>query len=207
MTQNRYISIHSTQSGAIPTASALYVGEIAVNTADGKLYTRHDNVVVALNDTANFVSSSQQIISSIQGQVISPAAVTSSFYGELEGNKVVLATFTSASTTISSSIKSGIFNATEAIDPPIPISYFSGVSVDYTAQRVGGVRSGILLASWSGSSVTYTDISNTDVGDTWDLSFNFIKAGDDVLLRAYSLGSGSGTWTVQFLFKMFPNLM
>lgn len=207
MTQNRYISIHSTQSGAIPTASALYVGELAVNTADGKLFTRHGNQVVALNDTTNFVSSSQQIVNSINGQVITPSQVTSSFSGPLTGNKVTITTAISSSTIISSSIKSGIFAATEVVDPPIPISSFAGVSVDYTAQRPGGNRSGVLLASWGDSEVTYTDISNTDVGDTSDLSFNFIKAGDDILLRAYSQGLGSGTWTVQFLFKMFPNLL
>lgn len=207
MTQNRYISLHSTQSGAVPTASGMYVGELAVNTADGKLFTRHDDQVVALNDTTNFVSSSQQIVDSIDGQIITPSQVTSSFSGQLTGNKVTITTATSSSTIISSSLKSGIFAATEVVDPPISVSSFAGVSVDYTAQRPGANRSGVLLASWSGSNVTYTDISNTDVGDTSDLSFNFIKAGNDILLRAYSLGSGSGTWTVQFLFKMFPNLM
>jgi len=208
MTQNRFIPLHSTQSGAIPTASGMFVGELAVNTADGKLFTRHGNQVIALNDTTNLISSSQQIVSSIQGQVISPSAVTSSFYGQLEGNKIVLNTATSSiSTTVSSSVKSGIFNATEVVDPPIPVSSFSGVSVEYTAQRTGAARSGMLLASWSGSTVSYTDFSNADVGDTQDLSFNFIKSGNNILLRAYSVGSGSGTWTVQFLYKMFPNLL
>jgi hypothetical protein len=207
MTQNRFIPLHSTQSGAIPTASGMFVGELAVNTADGKLFTRHEDQVVALNDTTNFVSSSQQILDVINGSQIIPVSVTSSFFGPTEGNKVVLTTTTSATTIISSSIKSGIFNATEVVDPPIPMVEFSGVSVEYTAQRETAVRSGILLASWSGSSVTYTDVSNTDVGDSSDLSFNFVKIDNNILLRAYSQGIGAGTWTVQFLFKMFPNLL
>lgn len=207
MTQNRYISIHSTQSGAIPTASALYVGEIAVNTADGKLFTRHGDQVIGLNDTTNFVSSSQQIINSINGQIITPAQITSSFNGNIASTNIQVTTGETSNTIISSSVKSGIFDATEVINPPIPVTSFAGVTVDYTAQRIGATRSGVLLASWSGSNVTYTDVSNTDVGETWDLSFNFIRSGNDILLRAYSLGSGSGTWTVQFLFKMFPNLL
>ena len=93
------------------------------------------------------------------------------------------------------------------IDPPIPSITFRGVSVEYNAQRVGSSRSGILLASWTDSEISYTDVSNTDVGDTADLSFNFIRVGGDILLRAYSEGIGSGDWTVQFLFKMFPNLL
>lgn len=197
----------SNTPGSVPTTASLQQGELALNIPDKLLYTVSGSEVVILNDTTNFVSSSQQILSVVNTNAIIPISVTSSFSGPLEGNKVVLTTTTSAKTTISSSIKSGIFAATEVVDPPIPMMEFSGVSVEYTAQRETAVRSGILIASWNGSSVTYTDVSNTDVGDSSDLSFNFIKADNNILLRAYSQGIGSGTWTVQFLFKMFPNLL
>lgn len=111
------------------------------------------------------------------------------------------------STLISSSITTGVFNATEIINPPFHVTEYSGILVEYVAQRAGGVRTGMLYGSWSGSSITHTDVSNTDVGDTSDLSFNFIRVGDNILLRAYSEGSGSGAWTIQCLFKMFPNLL
>jgi hypothetical protein len=110
-------------------------------------------------------------------------------------------------TIISSSVTSGVFNATEIIDPVFSATEYSGVLVEYVAQRASGIRAGSLYGSWSGSNITYTDISNTDVGDTSDLSFNFIHVGDNILLRAYSLGSGSGAWNIQCLFKMFPNLL
>jgi hypothetical protein len=110
-------------------------------------------------------------------------------------------------TIISSSVTSGVFNATEIIDPPFSVTEYSGVLVDYVAQRASGIRAGSVYGSWSGSNIAYTDISNTDVGDTSDLSFNFIRVGDNILLRAYSLGSGSGAWNIQCLFKMFPNLL
>jgi hypothetical protein len=103
-------------------------------------------------------------------------------------------------------VKSGIFAATEIIDPPFSSIQHSGVSVEYVAQRTGALRAGALYATWSGSSISYTDVSNTGVGDTSDLSFNFIRVGDNILLRAYSAGLGSGAWTIQCLFKMFSNV-
>ena len=152
-------------------------------------YVEYANVA----NKPTLVSSSQQI-----------TALTAS----LNTNQIAVTTATaSISTIISSSVKRGIYSATEQIEPYIPSDIFSGVSIEYNAQRIGSIRSGIILASWSGSDVSFTDVSNTDVGETYDLSFNFIKAGSDIILRANSLGSGSGDWTVQFLFKMFPNLL
>lgn len=110
-------------------------------------------------------------------------------------------------TIMSSSVKTGIYAATEIIDPPMSTTQFSAASIEYNAQRTGAIRSGVLLASWINGDISYTDISNADVGDTTDLSFNFIKVDDNILLRANSLGSGTGDWTVQVLFKMFPNLL
>lgn len=107
---------------------------------------------------------------------------------------------------LNSSLTTGIFDETRTLDPTIPIINHSGVSVEYTVQRETATRSGVLMGSWSGSEVRYTDISNTDIGETWDISFNMVKVGDNVRVRAYSLGSGSGTWTVHGLFKLFPNL-
>lgn len=107
---------------------------------------------------------------------------------------------------ITGSVTTAVFDETALIDPVISSINFSGATVEYTAQRPNAVRTGTLMASWSGSSVTFTDISNSDIGETWDLSFNFVKIEDDIRLRAYSLGSGSGTWTIHCMFKLFPNL-
>lgn len=61
MPQNRFIPLFSTQSGAIPTASALYEGELAINIADGRLFTRSGSAIVLLN---NGVSSSYALTAS-----------------------------------------------------------------------------------------------------------------------------------------------
>lgn len=146
------------------------------------------------------VSSSQQVVTAIDNQNIAPAEVT---VDQLN----ISTNVPQVSTTVSSSLKSGIYAATEIIYPPISAINFRGVSVEYNAQRISGTRSGILLASWTDDNISYTDVSNTEIGDTDDLSFNFIRSGNDILLRAYSAGIGVGDWTVQFLFKMFPNLL
>lgn len=206
MTQNRFIPLHSTVAGAIPTASGLYEGELAINVADGRMYTRSGSSVVSLNDTEGFYSSSFQInINEIPGIGSYAVTASNSFKGTQEITGSVI--FNGASVEISSSLKGGIFNATELIDPLISAIEYAGVAVEYTAQRQNAVRSGIVLASWSGSSITYTDVSNTEIGDTNDLSFNFVRIGNDIRFRAYSQGLGSGEWTAQFLFKMFPNLL
>jgi hypothetical protein len=40
---NTIILKHSTTSGLVPNSGSLQVGELAVNTADGKLFTKHSN--------------------------------------------------------------------------------------------------------------------------------------------------------------------
>jgi hypothetical protein len=75
------------------------------------------------------------------------------------------------------------------------------------AQRPGASRMGIIMATWTDSSnIIFTDISTADVGDTSDISFVFLPSSGYYRLRVNSGGTGSGAWTVQSLFKLFPNL-
>jgi len=104
------------------------------------------------------------------------------------------------------SVTSGIFGATEYILPFMPINSFSATTVEYVASRQGALRVGVILAGWSGSQSTVTDISSTDVGDTSDIRFSIVQDGGYIKLRVESLGSGSYPWTVQSLFKLFPTL-
>jgi hypothetical protein len=54
------ITKNSQTASAVPSAGSLSVGELAVNTADGKLYTKHsDNSVKALSPTLNELLPSQ----------------------------------------------------------------------------------------------------------------------------------------------------
>jgi hypothetical protein len=198
MPANRFIPLYNSQYGAVPTASAMYDGELAVNISDGKLYTKSGSAIVALNDTSNFVSSSAQVVGLIVNQDIQPRSVESSEF-KLDAGTV--------SMTFTGSVNTGIFGATEYVQPYISTTQYSGMTVEYLAQRPGACRMGIIMASWlNTASIVFTDISTTDIGDTSDITFRFLSSSNELRLRVNSDGSGSGAWTVQSLFKLFPNL-
>ena len=200
MAANRFIPLVSSQSGAVPTASALFPGELALNIADGKLFTRSGSAILLLNDLqipGGVPTSSAQIIGFISGSTITPRSVQSDEFKLNAGN---------VSLTFTGSVNTGIFGATEYVYPFIPTGSFSAATVEYVASRQGGVRVGMILAGWSGSTTTVTDISSTDVGDTSDIRFSLVQDTGYIKLRVESLGSGSYPWTVQSLFKLFPTL-
>lgn len=198
MPANRFIPLYNTNYGAVPTASAMYDGELAVNISDGKLYTKSGSAIVVLNDTTNFVSSSAQVVGLLVNQDIQPHSVESSEFKMDAGTVSIIFT---------GSINQGIFGATEYIQPYISTTRYSGMTVEYLAQRPGACRMGIIMAAWlNTASITFTDISTTDLGDTSDITFKFLSSSNELRLRVNSDGSGSGAWTVQSLFKLFPNL-
>jgi hypothetical protein len=181
----------SLTSGSIPTTSSLDIGELALNVSDVKLYTRSGSIIVPLN------KSDEEILLVISGSDITPKSVESSEF-KLDAGTV--------SMTFTGSINSGIFGATEDVYPYISTTQYAGTTIEYVAQRPGATRIGMLMATWSGSSIVFTDVSTADIGDTKDISFGFIQSGSYFKLRVNSNGSGSGAWTVQSLFKLFPNL-
>jgi hypothetical protein len=181
----------SLTSGSIPTTSSLDIGELALNVSDVKLYTRSGSIIVPLN------KSDEEILLVISGSDITPKSVESSEF-KLDAGTV--------SMTFTGSINSGIFGATEDVYPYISTTQYAGTTIEYVAQRPGATRIGMLMATWSGSSIVFTDVSTADIGDTKDISFTFVQSGSLFKLRVNSSGSGSGAWTVQSLFKLFPNL-
>jgi hypothetical protein len=198
MPANRFIPLYNTQAGAVPTASALYDGELAVNITDGKLYTKSGSAIVALNDTTGFVSSSAQVVGLIVNTDIQPNSVETNEFKLTAGD---------VSLDFTGSITTGVFGISVDIEPPIPLNKYSGASIEYVAQRAGATRMGYILSAWLNSgSISFTEVSNADVGDTSDLTFTFLATNGNFRLRANSAGSGSGTWTIQSLFKLFPNL-
>ena len=200
MASNRFIPLLSSQSGAVPTASALFPGELAVNIADGKLFTRSGSAILVLNDVkipGGTPTSSAQIIGYISGSTITPHSVQSDEFKLNAG---------SVSLVFTGSVNTGIFGSTEYVYPFIPTSSYVGATVEYAASRPGGIRVGILMAAWQNSQSTVTDISSTDAGDTADINFSLVQDNGYMKLRVQSAGSGSYPWTVQSLFKLFPSL-
>ena len=106
------------------------------------------------------------------------------------------------------STQEGILGTTANLGPPIPTASFLGANIDYRAFRSGSCRQGVILATWLGSGsalINFTDAACADVGDTSDISFDFILNDEDAHLRITSTGEGPDTWTVQTFMKLFPN--
>jgi hypothetical protein len=144
-----------------------------------------------------FITASSQIIDSISGNTIQPTSIeTNDFRLNAGGVQMVF----------TGSVSTGIFGVSEYVRPFISTTEYSGASIEYMATRPGASRMGIIIATWSGSLLSFTDVSTADVGDTRDISFGFLQFGNELRLRVNSDGSGSGTWTVQSLFKLFPNI-
>ena len=109
---------------------------------------------------------------------------------------------------LTGSTQEGILGTTANLGPPIPTASFLGANVDYRAFRSGSCRQGSLMATWLGSGsalINFTDAACADIGDTSDISFDFILNGESAHLRITSTGSGPNTWTVQTFMKLFPN--
>ena len=106
---------------------------------------------------------------------------------------------------LTGSTQEGIVGTTANLGPPIPTASFLGCNVDYRAFRTGSTpacRQGSLMATWLGSGsalINFTDASAASIGDTSDISFDFILDGESAHLRITSTGSGPDTWTVQTL--------
>lgn len=193
-TNSQYVSITAYQYVGRTLASDIGLAESA-SYAITASYVEWDGVA---NKPSGLVSSSQQVVTYISGTTIQPRTV--------EASQVKISSDTSF-VYLSSSMVTNVYDETRVINPAFSTDEFSGISVEYIAQSADSLRTGIVMGSWSGSTLTYTDISNTDVGNTSDLSFNFVKAGSEIRLRAYSSGSAAAPWTIQLLFKLFPNLI
>ena len=198
---NYNVVIHNPRSSVFRSGSYISIAELALlaNTA-------------SLAVTASYAESINRQIGGavgITGSVSVNGAISAS--GAITGSAILSNEFVLSAGTVSivftGSINTGIFGTTEYIYPYISTTEYSGMTVEYLAQRPNACRMGIIMASWlDTASVVFTDISTTDIGDTSDISFRFLSSSNELRLRVNSNGSGSGAWTVQSLFKLFPNL-
>lgn len=182
-----------TGSGAISTKITNNILEIS---AEGVISS---STQVDYNDLTNvpvgIVSSSQQF-----------TTPTDNFTGSFLANKVVIQNG-GTGVIITGSQLTGVFNELQVVNLPIPSSSFSAAHMEYVAQRGNETRAGVVMASWNSAGINYTDISHADVNDTYDLSFNVVNLGQNIFLRAQSLGIGSGDWSIQVMYKLFPKLI
>ena len=77
----------------------------------------------------------------------------------------------------------------------IPTSGFTGAYFDYYVKDASNnMRVGTVMAVWVGSSVSYTDYSTADIGDTTGIEFTVTLSAPNMRLNAVIT---TGTWTVK----------
>lgn len=182
-----------TGSGAITTKINNNVIEIA---AEGLISS---STQVDYNDLLNIppgiVSSSQQFDN-----------LNDNFTGSFLAKKVVVDSG-GYGVVITGSRLTGVYNELQVVNLPIPSASFSAAHMEYVAQRGDETRAGVVMASWNSAGINFTDISHADVNDTYDLSFNVVSLGENIFLRAQSVGIGLGDWSIQVMYKLFPKLI
>lgn len=187
----------------------------ALNTSNPIIQVYDDNDEQVIPQTIRIVdannvqiifstSTSGKVVVAKGGHIVSGSSVDAV---SVTTDQIVLNSGNSYTIVTTGSVTTGIFDETALIDPVISPSTYSGANIEYTIQRSGANRSGTIMASWSGSNVSFTDISTVGIGDTSDLTFDVVLASGNIRLRAYSAGSGSGDWGVYALFKLFPHTL
>ena len=83
---------YNTTAGAVPTAANMLTGELAVNTADGKLYTKHSNGTVVLLSTQGPTGPTGPNVPAPVGVgVCGPPSVCTTSSCFLKGSKIAMA--------------------------------------------------------------------------------------------------------------------
>jgi hypothetical protein len=170
------------------------------------IVTRNASIFVDFAQSASFATTASFSLTTAGTASAAISAATASMVTTTLVPGIGLPILT-GSVILSGSTVTGVIGETANLDPSIPTSSFLGANVDYRAFRSGSARQGILLATWLGGGsdlISFTDASAASVGDTSDISFSFILAGENAHLRITSTGSGPDTWTVQTYFRLFP---
>ena len=166
--------------------------------------TRNPSIFVDLAASASYADTASLALVSAGTSSAAVTAITASGM-LLPGIGLPILT---GSVILSGSTVTGVIGETANLDPSIPTSSFLGANVDYRAFRSGAARQGILLATWLGGGsdlISFTDASSADIGDTSDISFDFVITGENAHLRMSSTDlSDTDSWTVQTYFRLFP---
>jgi hypothetical protein len=94
---------------------------------------------------------------------------------------------------ISSFLYSSLTSGTNIVSIA-PTSGFTGIYFDYYVYDGTNMRMGTVMAVWVGATVTYTDYSTADIGDTAGIEFTVTLSSPNIRLNAVIT---TGTWTVK----------
>jgi hypothetical protein len=197
-------STYADQAGNAYTASYAAVAQTLIGTIESASFAITASYALNASATNTFPFTGSAAISG--SLTVTDSIVASNITASVQSSEFQLNAGT-VSIIFTGSVNQGIFGVSEYVQPYISTIEYSGATIEYMAQRPGASRMGIIMATWTNNSnIIFTDVSTADVGDTSDISFAFIPSSSYYRLRVNSSGLGSGTWTVQSLFKLFPNL-
>jgi len=84
---------------------------------------------------------------------------------------------------------------TTSIIALVAVATYSSAQFDYTVNDGTNYRAGTVIAIWkAGASITFTDYSTPDVGNTSDATFTMDESGGNARLK---FTSSAGTWSVK----------
>lgn len=80
----------------------------------------------------------------------------------------------------------------------IPISTFTGVFIDYVIKNGANLRIGTIMATYSGTTVVFNELSSADIGDTSGVSLSMDIVAGNMRLLATVL---SDNWSIKTLIR------
>lgn len=163
----------SSVSGKVPTTAQLEPGEIAINTADGKLYFERDDT-------------------SIQTIVTTNALITGSL--NINGNVTITGSLTIQGTTKVIQEGVSVTGTTSLTAASISTGSYEGAFLDYVISSSTNKRAGTLTTVWTSANIEWKDVSTLDLGSTEGAEFTPTLAGSNANIV---LAVPVGTWTVR----------
>ena len=178
---NRFIPLFSSQSGAVPTASQMEDGELAINTADGRLFTKQGNQIIMLAGHIQVSSSWAATASYVPNLYPAGAIPIMSGGGVVVNNPVALnflgsgVSVTNNANTASITIVSGAANWTNLVN--IPVGLVSS-STQYSTGSYTGSFTGSLLGSgtYALSASAATSITFTPPTASYSVTSSFARS-------------------------------
>ena len=158
----------------------------------GSLYINGINIL-SLNQDNQVVIGGTQVFNT----TASTGSINSSFTGELKlDSDLVLENTGSNVQSRQGVLSQDISGDTTLID----LADYNSATFDYVVINGSNMRAGNIASVWNGSISSHNEINTTDLGNTYDLSFDVTSDGKLNALVA------NGTWTVQINYKAIGNI-
>lgn len=80
----------------------------------------------------------------------------------------------------------------------IPTSSYDGVFIDYTIKSGSNARAGTIMSTWAGTSIVFSEVDTTDIGNTSVVGLTMILSGSNAVMTG---SSSTGIWTLKAVIR------